>query len=176
MTITEFAELQFHSADFLSQPSSRDLLLRLRTNQGAWSGFPVYFYTKDSEKVLYLISGWQSVLAHEEWIASDENQTLLKLFEPHVQITDFVHLDVEFGGILGGGKKGQGFGKTKVERSMRSDGKSLEMMSRTRRWREKNIAFSRRRSVKRTRCYSKGLVVEITPISKSLITRDEVQY
>ncbi|PBK63598.1 hypothetical protein ARMSODRAFT_861174, partial [Armillaria solidipes] len=96
MTITEFAELQFHSADFLSQPSLRDLLLRLRTNQSAWSGFPVYFYTaKNSEKVIYLISGWQSVPAHEEWIASDENQTLLKLFEPHVQITDFVHLDVE---------------------------------------------------------------------------------
>lgn len=113
MTITEFAELQFHSADFLSQPSSRDHLLRLRTNQGAWSGFPVYFYMKDSEKVLYLISGWQSVLAHEEWIASDENQTLLKLFEPHVQITDFVHLDVEFGGILGGGEERLRFWKNK---------------------------------------------------------------
>ncbi|KAK0218762.1 hypothetical protein IW262DRAFT_1054589 [Armillaria fumosa] len=113
MTITEFAELQFHSADFLSQPSLRDLLVRLRTNQGAWSGFPVYFYTKDSERVLYLISGWHSVSAHEEWIASDENQALLKLFEPHVQITDFVHLDVEFGGILSGGKERLMFWKSK---------------------------------------------------------------
>ncbi|SJL06619.1 uncharacterized protein ARMOST_09961 [Armillaria ostoyae] len=113
MTITEFAELQFHSADFLSKPSLRDLLLRLRTNQGAWSGFPVYFYTKDSEQVLYLISGWQSVLAHEEWIASGENQTLLKLFEPHVQITDFVHLNVEFGGILNGGEERLRFWKNK---------------------------------------------------------------
>ncbi|KAK0436457.1 hypothetical protein EV421DRAFT_1127422 [Armillaria borealis] len=114
MTITEFAELQFHSADFLSQPSLRDLLLRLRTNQGAWSGFPVHFYTKDSEQVLlHLISGWQSVPAHEAWIASDENQTLLKLFEPHVQITDFVHLDVEFGGILGGGEERLRFWKNK---------------------------------------------------------------
>ncbi|KAK0187194.1 hypothetical protein F5146DRAFT_766602 [Armillaria mellea] len=114
MTITEFVELQFHSVDFLSQPSLRDLLLRLRTNQGAWSGFPVYFYTtKDSENILYLISGWQSVPAHEEWIASDENQTLLKLFEPHVQITDFVHLDVEFGGVLSGGEERLRFWKNK---------------------------------------------------------------
>ncbi|KAK0473582.1 hypothetical protein IW261DRAFT_1657507, partial [Armillaria novae-zelandiae] len=107
------AELQFHSAGFLSRPSLRDLLVRLRKNQGAWSGFPVYFYTKDSERVLYLISGWQSVSAHEEWIASDKNQALLQLFEPHVQITDFVHLDVEFGGILSGGEEMLSFWKSK---------------------------------------------------------------
>ncbi|KAG7442232.1 uncharacterized protein BT62DRAFT_451803 [Guyanagaster necrorhizus] len=103
--VTEFAELQFGSPDFSSQSSLRDLLLRLRTNQATWSGFPVCFYTESSGKTLYLNSGWQSVPAHEEWIAGDENQTLLKLFEPHVQITDFVHLDVEFGDVLSAGEE-----------------------------------------------------------------------
>ncbi|KAK0200354.1 hypothetical protein DFS33DRAFT_1387564 [Desarmillaria ectypa] len=130
MTITEFAELQFQSATFLSQPSLRDLLLRLRTDQGAWSGFPVYFYMKDSEKVLYLISGWQNVPAHEEWIASDENQTLLKLFKPHVQITDFVHLDVEFGGILSAGEQRLRFWKNEGvaidEKQWEVDGNDVE--------------------------------------------------
>lgn len=48
---------------------------------------------------MYLISGWESVKKHEEWIASEENQEFLRKLASFVGIEGLVHVGVDFGGL-----------------------------------------------------------------------------
>jgi len=56
---------------------------------------PFYNSTEDPALV-YLISGWDNISAHMEWIESERNQTLLKIFDPILSIVNFVHLEIDF--------------------------------------------------------------------------------
>uniref|UniRef100_A0A0W0EXW0 ABM domain-containing protein n=1 Tax=Moniliophthora roreri TaxID=221103 RepID=A0A0W0EXW0_MONRR len=95
MPITEFATLTFNTP--ISTAPLPELLQRLSTNQSAWSGYPLLFFVDTSDpNIIYLVSGWESVAAHQKWIESNENQELLRLFGPYVEITGFSHLEVNF--------------------------------------------------------------------------------
>ncbi|EEB89537.1 hypothetical protein MPER_12354 [Moniliophthora perniciosa FA553] len=84
MPITEFATLTFNTP--ISTAPLPELLKRLSTNQSAWSGYPLLFF----------MTRWESVAAHQEWIESSENQELLRLLGPFVEITGFSHLEINF--------------------------------------------------------------------------------
>ncbi|KDQ61222.1 hypothetical protein JAAARDRAFT_32224 [Jaapia argillacea MUCL 33604] len=104
MTITEFACLQFtdpkhtfHSPDILS------LFRMLSERQSTWSTYPLLFLQSkpsepgnDSPALIYLMTGWEDEAAHWEWIKSEENQALVGLFGPCLEIRWMVHLDCEF--------------------------------------------------------------------------------
>lgn len=48
---------------------------------------------------IYLISGWESVEKHEEWMASSENQSFLKELAAYVAISSLIHVDMDFSGL-----------------------------------------------------------------------------
>ncbi|KAF9267843.1 hypothetical protein L218DRAFT_854539, partial [Marasmius fiardii PR-910] len=109
MPITEFAILKLNTP-ITSEGRLGMLLKRLQTSQSSWSSYPILLYsdylsintskpsTSTSDSTVYLISGWESVEAHQKWIESDENQELLRLFgeEFGVEIRGFWHLSLDF--------------------------------------------------------------------------------
>ncbi|KAG7089487.1 hypothetical protein E1B28_011167 [Marasmius oreades] len=98
MPITEFATFQINTA--ITSDPLPTLFKRVQESQSSWSSYPVLFYSdvtrSSSSSTIYLISGWESVAAHQKWIESAENQELLKLFKPYLQITGFSHLTLDF--------------------------------------------------------------------------------
>ncbi|PAV23973.1 hypothetical protein PNOK_0104100 [Pyrrhoderma noxium] len=91
MPITELATLQLKPgktwADILPliQTASRE--------QSSWSGYPLYFFDDiHTPGLFYLLSGWESVHAHEQWIASPTNQDLVKALTPNCDVLGLRHL------------------------------------------------------------------------------------
>lgn len=100
------------------------------------------------ETRIHLLSGWSSVPAHEAWIASEENQELLRLLTPYLTIDEFVHLDIEFEAFarcLDNGSQSirynkvegtiqrddsAGEGRAEIERSQAENGKGWLMVGR----------------------------------------------
>ncbi|KAF9242104.1 hypothetical protein BU15DRAFT_44273, partial [Melanogaster broomeanus] len=98
--ITEFATLVFSPPHNPSDPTFRSLFQKLSTWQSACSGFPLLFFTNpDGPSEIHLITGWDSVEAHEAWIKGDQNQELLRLFAPYIDPPKMVHLDIDFESI-----------------------------------------------------------------------------
>lgn len=93
MPVTELATLQLKPgkewADIL--PHIRDV----SREQSSWSGYPLYFFDDaHTAGLIYLLSGWESVEAHERWIASPMNQSLVQALEPHLDILGLQHLTI----------------------------------------------------------------------------------
>ncbi|KAI6139582.1 hypothetical protein BKA82DRAFT_4223334 [Pisolithus tinctorius] len=88
MPITEFASLQFKASRSLSEPAILALFQKLFAWQSECSGYPLLFFTNPkAPSEIHLITGWESVEAHEAWIAGERNQELLRVM---------VHLDMDF--------------------------------------------------------------------------------
>ncbi|KIJ68895.1 hypothetical protein HYDPIDRAFT_105410 [Hydnomerulius pinastri MD-312] len=102
MPITEFAILPLSNPDNLSNPTVIALFQKLSAWQSECSSFSLLFFTNlDNASEVHLISGWESVEAHLEWIKGDRNQELLRVFAPYIDIPKvrMVHLDIDFDSI-----------------------------------------------------------------------------
>lgn len=49
----------------------------------------------DTPDEFILLSGWRSVDAHHEWIASEMNQSLLVALNPFIEVRSLLHLTIE---------------------------------------------------------------------------------
>ncbi|KAI6008652.1 hypothetical protein EDC04DRAFT_876217 [Pisolithus marmoratus] len=97
MPITEFASLQFRASRSLIEPDILALFQKLSAWQSECSGYPLFFFTNPKvPSEIHLITGWESVEAHEAWIAGERNQELLRVFLPFINILGMVHLDIDF--------------------------------------------------------------------------------
>ncbi|KAF8843671.1 hypothetical protein BDN67DRAFT_964185 [Paxillus ammoniavirescens] len=102
MTITEFAILVFSPPHSLSDATVKRLFQKLSTEQSECSRFPLLFFTNpDDSSEVHLITGWDSVEAHEAWIRGGQNQELLRVFAPYIDLPKIrmVHLDIDFQSI-----------------------------------------------------------------------------
>ncbi|KAI5116071.1 hypothetical protein M0805_005584 [Coniferiporia weirii] len=98
MPITEFAVLQLKEGKVWAHilPHIRALM----REQAAWSGYELHFFDDadsdvDAARTVYLLSGWASVEAHEQWIASEMNQRLLRDLLPFLDVKSLLHLAIE---------------------------------------------------------------------------------
>jgi hypothetical protein len=103
--VTEFAFLNLVPPTSLETPKLVSGFLTAASAQSSWSGHPLYFFYADKRSeegntttTVYLISGWASVQAHYEWIASPENQELLRFFGDAglMNVGGLAHLDIDF--------------------------------------------------------------------------------
>ncbi|CEL60702.1 hypothetical protein RSOLAG1IB_03941 [Rhizoctonia solani AG-1 IB] len=96
--VTEFAILRLKSENntSLNDPELITGLGRVNSEQSAWSTFPLYWFTYSSDESTFvcILSQWEDVFAHQEWIDSDQNQALLKLLSPKLEIHAFCHIDL----------------------------------------------------------------------------------
>jgi len=100
MPITEFVTFRFKEPFTLESDEVRTKFCTLSNWQSEWSKYHLTFYNATEDPALvYLISGWDNISAHMEWIESERNQTLLKIFDPILSIVDFVHLEIDFAQI-----------------------------------------------------------------------------
>ncbi|OJA11793.1 hypothetical protein AZE42_09315 [Rhizopogon vesiculosus] len=97
MPITEFASLSLMSPNKLSDPHVVELFSKLSSWQASASGYPLCFFTNQQEfREVYLVTGWNDVAAHEEWIKSARNQELLEIGGKFLDVIGMVHLDLDF--------------------------------------------------------------------------------
>lgn len=95
MTITEFASLKL-KGPYTSDPLP-ELLKLVQERQSAWSSYPLLLFTDANDKsIVHILSGWESVNAHNEWIKSEGNQDLLTKFASYLEDVTLRHLDVPF--------------------------------------------------------------------------------
>ncbi|KAG1890859.1 hypothetical protein F4604DRAFT_1702767 [Suillus subluteus] len=97
MPITEFASLSLIPPNTLTDPHVVDFFYKVSSWQSSSSGYSLTFFTNPAESAeIHLITGWDDVRAHEEWIASSRNQELLQIAEGFLNIIGMVHLDLDF--------------------------------------------------------------------------------
>jgi len=97
MPITELAILEIVNPYTATSPLIREFFRKVSFRQAKWSGYPLLFFeSTNSPSQVYLISGWTSVEAHGEWIASAENQALPKEGEGLITVIDLMHVEIEF--------------------------------------------------------------------------------
>jgi heme-degrading monooxygenase HmoA len=102
--VTEFAFLNILPPTTLDTPKLATGFLREVVAQSSWSGYQLQFFHSTQESngaaktILYILSGWASVQAHNEWIASSESQELLKYFGDAgmMSVGGLAHLDIDF--------------------------------------------------------------------------------
>ncbi|CAE6416281.1 unnamed protein product [Rhizoctonia solani] len=95
--VTEFAILRLKPENTsLNDPELIAGLRRVSSEQSTWSTFPLYWFTysSDGDTFVCILSQWEDVPAHQEWIDSDQNQALLKLLSPKLEIHSFCHIDL----------------------------------------------------------------------------------
>ncbi|CCM06440.1 uncharacterized protein FIBRA_08702 [Fibroporia radiculosa] len=106
MTITELATLELVHPYTWDTPSIRAFFARLATEQAACSGHQLFFFRRaQSERKIFLVSGWASLEAHREWIAGDKNQELLRMADALLTVAGLVHMDIDFGAMPGDTKR-----------------------------------------------------------------------
>lgn len=97
MPVTEFVTFKFKEPFTINHAPIRQGFQTLFIQQAEWSGYPLSLYQNiQDEGIVYLISGWENVDAHNKWIASQANQDLLTYFEPFITIDDFAHVTIDF--------------------------------------------------------------------------------
>lgn len=139
MSITEFASLELKHPHALSAPppAFTTLLHRLAAQQSARSGYPLFFFTDPARPDwLHLITGWSSVPAHEDWIASAQNQELLSHFGQFLEVKGLVHLDLDISGFPADGVEEMICKKYKPDVMGESEafGSAMEEQSREVKW------------------------------------------
>ncbi|KAJ1304784.1 hypothetical protein OPQ81_005920 [Rhizoctonia solani] len=108
--VTEFVILRLKpDMTSLKDPELIAGLRRVSSEQSAWSTFPLHWftYTADGYTFVCILTQWDDVPAHQEWIDSAQNQALLKLLLPILEIHAYCHVDlhasksgVELGDLL----------------------------------------------------------------------------
>ncbi|KAF9532771.1 hypothetical protein CPB83DRAFT_758856 [Crepidotus variabilis] len=97
MPVTEFVTLKFKHPHTWDDPDVQKNFQLLSDWQSNCSGCILAFYSSAADSsLLYLISGWKDVPAHNKWIASDKNQHLWKIFNPTLSIATFTHVEMDF--------------------------------------------------------------------------------
>lgn len=97
MTITELANIELLAPYTLESPEIQAFFLKLSERQAAWSGHPLLFFqSTHAPEQVYLLTGWESIPAHGAWMASDENQRMLKQVAVMGKVNSLEHLDVNF--------------------------------------------------------------------------------
>ncbi|KAH8813829.1 hypothetical protein DL96DRAFT_1505161 [Flagelloscypha sp. PMI_526] len=95
MPVTELATFTLKPSVLPNDPILLNILDSASVQQSKWSGIPLLFF-QDGQTRIYLLSGWQSVEAHYEWIATDENKKLMEQLTPLIENVELVHLDIDF--------------------------------------------------------------------------------
>ena len=96
MTVTEFAELEL-TATSVSSLSVQQFFHKVALKQASCSGHPVLFFQDiHFPLTVYLVSGWSDIAAHKAWIASEENQALLREAEGLITVKVLAHIDIDF--------------------------------------------------------------------------------
>ncbi|KZT38270.1 hypothetical protein SISSUDRAFT_1047212 [Sistotremastrum suecicum HHB10207 ss-3] len=92
MPVIELATLEIKGG---SEPGAQ-LLAQLKSGgaaQAQWSNYPVYFFSDvEQPSTIYLVGGWDSVDAHEEWIVSSKNQKIMAGLIPLLDVKDLSHI------------------------------------------------------------------------------------
>src|ERR1700733_6684898 len=99
MPITEFVTTHLLPSHSFHVGRPAECLRKVSAWQAEVSSYPVYFFAnKTDSSIIYLISGWHDVDAHNQWSASDRCQELLKIIqaEPFCEFKGMVHLDIDF--------------------------------------------------------------------------------
>jgi hypothetical protein len=110
--LTEFAFLHLTPPTTLQNPQLISGLLAGTKAQPAWSGYPLHLFIHQSQEgepstsedspnnatSIYIISGWTSFEVHNKWIASPENQELMRSFGDAnlLSVGGLAHLDIDF--------------------------------------------------------------------------------
>ncbi|RPD66545.1 hypothetical protein L226DRAFT_557589 [Lentinus tigrinus ALCF2SS1-7] len=96
MTVTEFATLKLLSPCTWDSPGIQVFFQTLAVQQAEWSGYPLRFFEDVSDtSTIYLITGWKSVPAHYEWIASEQNKTLLERSKGMIEVVGLEHAELD---------------------------------------------------------------------------------
>ncbi|TFK90286.1 hypothetical protein K466DRAFT_583877 [Polyporus arcularius HHB13444] len=96
MTVTEFATLRLASSHTWESPDVQAFFQTLAVQQAEWSGYPLHFFEDTSDtRIIYLITGWTSVPAHYEWIASEQNQVLLEKAKGLIEVVALEHAELD---------------------------------------------------------------------------------
>ncbi|TEB39647.1 hypothetical protein FA13DRAFT_1723875 [Coprinellus micaceus] len=104
MPITELAILSLSHPHTTLTPNLKETFLQATAAQAAWSSYPVYLFSESGPdpgdgqgaSTVYLVSGWDSVDAHYEWIKSEENQRWMKELGQWLGEVQLRHLDFAF--------------------------------------------------------------------------------
>ncbi|QRV79591.1 hypothetical protein RhiJN_07606 [Ceratobasidium sp. AG-Ba] len=115
--VTEFAILRLKKDRPHTDCELHTHLRRVSVEQSSWSTFPLYWFmytthdvpARETETCICILSQWASVPAHQAWIDSEQNQALLTLLAPTIEIASFCHIALkpkgdEIDKILGAGK------------------------------------------------------------------------
>ncbi|TBU50288.1 hypothetical protein BD309DRAFT_945799, partial [Dichomitus squalens] len=96
MTVTEFATLKLVYPHVWGSPEIQAFFATLSTQQGAWSGYPLRFFEDTTDpRLIYLITGWEGVAAHYEWIRSEQNQQLLERSKGLLEVEGVAHAELD---------------------------------------------------------------------------------
>ncbi|KAI0636567.1 hypothetical protein C8Q77DRAFT_511144 [Trametes polyzona] len=95
MPVTEIATLK------LLRPwdaaETQGFFAAVSAQQAAWSGCPLHYFRQTatspdpSTTVVYILTGWESVDAHGEWIRSEQNRRLLERGKGLVEVVGLEH-------------------------------------------------------------------------------------
>lgn len=105
MPITELAILSLSHPYTTLTPNLKQTFLIATAAQAVWSSYPVYLFSDShpsnpgdgqGASAVYLVSGWESVDAHYEWIKSGENQRWMKELGQWLGEVQLRHLDFAF--------------------------------------------------------------------------------
>jgi hypothetical protein len=121
LLVTEFAVLRLKDCS-LTDSELIQGLRRVSAEQSAWSSFPLHWFTYDGparETYVCILSQWASVPAHQAWIDSAQNQALLALLAPKLDIASFCHI------ALRASEPGSVFGAERL--SWKSFGEEIEL-------------------------------------------------
>jgi len=97
MPVTEFATLKFKEPFTIDHPPIRQEFQTVLPKQAEWSGYPVSLYINaQDERLVYIVSGWEDVEAHNKWIASQTLSQTKPNILTYFTIDDFAHVAIDF--------------------------------------------------------------------------------
>ncbi|KAI0780516.1 hypothetical protein BD413DRAFT_497711 [Trametes elegans] len=95
MPVTEIATLRLIHPHTWDSTEIRSFFSDVAQQQAAWSGYALhYFHDMSDEHVVYILTGWESVEAHYEWIRSEQNQMLLERGRGLIEVVGLKHARV----------------------------------------------------------------------------------
>ncbi|EIW60208.1 uncharacterized protein TRAVEDRAFT_45455 [Trametes versicolor FP-101664 SS1] len=92
MSVTEIATLKLVPPHTWSSPATRSFFAAAASQQAARSGYPLHYFEDTTDAaIVYILTGWESVAAHEAWIASEANQKLLERGTGLIEVVGLQH-------------------------------------------------------------------------------------
>ena len=96
MPVTEIATLALNPPHTWDSPDIQTFFTAVATQQAAWSGYALhYFQDTVDPRVVYILTGWESVPAHIKWIESEQNQALLMRAKGLIEVKGLQHARLE---------------------------------------------------------------------------------